>query len=205
LPERSCLVYRIHLELKIRRDRLRKLVQRYRKQSLAQLKKAGARGVRIELLTGRVAKKRLRLFHAAIVTTGGWRPIPVQSRKIAFSIVQDIVDRLAGKARADGDAMAFFVLDKKRYKLRGDFKLPISFPMAEDAVGRVGNATLRGLELAFDKSPIGLQCVELSSQEDRVLLSVQTGFYSSSMERVLHRTFSQIREIGTLFVEEKSE
>lgn len=134
LPEESCAVYRIHLELKMRRDRLRKLVQGYRKQSLAQLKKAGAKGVRIELLTGRVPKKRVRLFHAAIVTMGGWSPIPVQSRRIAFSTVQDIVDRLAGRARADGDAMAFFVLDKKRYTLRGDFKLPISYSMAEDAV-----------------------------------------------------------------------
>jgi len=199
------VVYRIHLELKMRRDRLRKLVQGYRRQSLAQLNKAGAKGVRIELLTGRVPKKRLRLFHAAIVTMGGWSPIPIRSLKVAFSTVQDIVDRLAGKARVGGDATAFFVLNKKRYTLRGDFKLPISFPMAEDAVGRVGNATLRGLELAFDKSPIGLQCVELSSQEDKILLSVQTGFYSSSMERVLDRSFSQIREIGALFVEEKPE
>jgi hypothetical protein len=205
MPEETCLAYRIHLELKMGKERLRRLVQGYRKESLAELKKARATGVRIDLLTGRVAGKRRRLFHAAITTIGGWSPIPVRSLRIAFSTVQDIVDRLVGKARVDGDATAIFVLENRKYKLKGDFKLPISFPMAEDAVARAGNATLRGLALAFEKSPIGVEWVELSCLEDKVLLSVQTGFYSSSMERVLHRTFSQTREIGTLFVERRSE
>lgn len=202
MPEGSCGRYRIHLELKTTQARLLRLVGKYRKYCQAQLRKTKSEGVWIELLTGRVeGKKELRLFHADIMSQAS-RPIPKRSRKIAFSTVQEVIDRLGGDAKLNGDAMSIFILEKSKYRLKGGLKLPMSFSMEEKLARRVGDATLQGLELGFEKSPIGLQYAEMSVQGDELWLAIQTGFYSSSVERVLRDTFNQTRMIGALFVEE---
>jgi hypothetical protein len=195
--------YRLHLEVKMSEDRLLKFVSRYRRYAFRQLRKTKTKDVWIQLLRGEVqGKKGMRVFHAEIISTKSG-PIYERYLKQAMSIVQAIVDNLAKGLKLDGDARALFILKKKKHRLRG-IVLPVSFALEDDAVQRIGEATLSGLELTFEKSPIGLDCAEVSVMKDEIWLSIQTGFYSSPTERVAERTFDQIGEIGTLFVEEET-
>jgi hypothetical protein len=127
--------------------------------------------------------------------------ISERSRKILFADMQDLLDALDQKKKYDGDSGTIFIFPKTAFRFKGGFSLPIAFGMDKNLADRIGTAELRGIQLGFETSPIGLESAMLSVSSKRNWLGIQTGFYSSSLAGLVAQTFVQAKKIGSLFVE----
>jgi hypothetical protein len=201
LPGQSCRLYLIHVELKITRSKLTNIIGRWNKPT----KRTGNVTHHITYAIGKVpGKPGFRIAHAQIASSSRHRAVPRNIWTRGLTTIQKNLDTLDGSKKFDGDVITCFALDKKRFKFRGEFNLPLDVSLAATKPALVGTdkVELTGLQLRFRDSRIGLRAAELAIYEDMLWLELSTDFYASRTQGLITETFAQARRIGALFVEE---
>jgi hypothetical protein len=190
--------YWIHVEVKIHISKLKKLIALHaRRKSYTRLRNQAH-----YYIEGRkLSKKGLSLFDAGILALDATHTVPKNVRDFLFADVQEALDRLDHEKEYNGDSGTSFLFPRSQFRFRGGFTLPIKFGMDEAERERLGVAEVRGLQVVFDKSPIGLDAVELSVSDKHNTLGIQTSFYSSPLSGLAAQTYMQAKRIGSIFVE----
>ena len=190
--------YWIHVEVRMPTSKLKKLVDAHYEKGKAKFRKIT--GAHYFAMPRKISGKEMSLLVAQISPLSPSSSVPEKARSILFRDIQELLDKFDQK-KYDGDSGTAFVFPRNKFRFKGGFSLPIAFGADKSITDRMGVAELTGVQLAFETSPIGLESAMLSVSSKRIWLSIQTGFYSSSLSGLAAQTFMQAKKIGSLFVE----
>jgi hypothetical protein len=198
LSDRYFQRYWIHVEVRMNVSKLRKLIALHaRKKPYTKFRDQAH-----YFIEGRKLSKRgMSLLDAAILPLNQTQTVPENARNFLLADVQGVLDRLNQEREYDGDSGTHFLFPRNKFRFKGGFSLPIKFGMDEAVKESLGIAEVRGLQLVFDESPIGLDGALLSVSDRYKTLGIQTSFYSSPVSGLVAQTYMQAKKIGTLFVE----
>jgi hypothetical protein len=198
LSDRYFQRYWVHVEVRMPTPRLKKLIALHTRRKPYSKFKADAHYF---IMSSKLKKRGMSLLDATILPMNASRIVPQKARTYLFSDIQKLLDKLDQRKGYDGDSGTVFMFPRIRFRFKGGFSLPIKFGMDESVTERIGVAEVRGLQLFFKTSPIGLDSAMLSVSDKYVMLGIETGFYHSPLSALVEQTYTQAKRIGSLFVE----
>ena len=201
-----CVRFDISEELE---ERLKKEIKskEYKKKFKDELNKTKVKATcETKLGTFRPKKKeRKRIFFATSISPSN-KHLSEEDLHKCFPIFQKRVDHLRqyGIKEFEATICAMFGFRLKRFKLVGEFVLPVKLSLRPQLAEKLGGSRLEALGITFEESPLGLEKVLLFvDEEEDALFVYMTSSFKTSLEGVVKNAFLHGKKISTLFVEEK--
>lgn len=94
-----------------------------------------------------------------------------------------------------------FRFQEEKTKLHGGLALPLQLPLEKKLLARTGDTSIRGFELFFEKSPIGLKEVSFSLREKKLKTRVIALQFLPISKEILKRVHDHCYRIINLFLE----
>lgn len=94
-----------------------------------------------------------------------------------------------------------FVFKKEETKLAGGLSLPMALPLGKELVDRIGEASIDGLELHFQKSPVHLRNAAFSLQKSNLLVRVIALPFVSISAETPRKVYEHTHKLAELFLE----
>lgn len=191
------------------RERLKKEVtsKEYEKKFRDELKKTKVKAI-CEAKWGTLKKKKEKKEKILLATSlsPSNEYLSEEDLHKCFPILQKRMDHLRQYGMKEFEAMtcARFGFRLKRFKLVGEFVLPVKLSLRPQLVEKLGEPRLEALGIAFEESPLGLENVILivDEEEDALFVNITSSF-KTSLEGVVKNAFLHGKKISNLFVEEK--
>lgn len=118
--------------------------------------------------------------------------------------VNKLAKKLAWKPDK-GFCCSGFYFDERKYKLSGELILPTTLSSSSILSEKLGIPSLVGFDIAFDKSPVGLDKVEIGTiKEDGIVKIRCTHSFKPSDEKDMFRvSFNKSLDLANLFMVKK--
>ena len=104
-----------------------------------------------------------------------------------------------------GSCCTGFYFDEKKYKLGGELILPTTLSSSSILTEKLGIPSLSGFDVKFDKSPVGLERVEIDTSKEYGIVQIRcTHSFKPSDEKDMFRvSFNKSLDLANLFMVKK--
>jgi hypothetical protein len=98
-----------------------------------------------------------------------------------------------------------FYFSDRRYRLGGELILPTTLPSTSIFAEKLGVPSLSGFSVQFDKSPVGLEGVEIGvmKESEMLIINCSHSFRPSDEKDMFRVTFNKSLDLAKLFVVNK--
>lgn len=101
----------------------------------------------------------------------------------------------------EGTSCTDFSFDAKKFKTTGAFELPAKIYLSPELISKIGETRISGLQLVFNKSPLGIRSVGAKLENGKISVSVSTSYKFVATKDSLPKTYHHNLQVAELFVE----
>jgi len=97
---------------------------------------------------------------------------------------------------------AEYEYESSKFKPTGGLLIPTLIPLPAELGTRFGKAEMNGISLRFKESPMGLEYIEISLEDDRTLIvGLRASYELTLLTEMLRKSYELSHEIANLLVE----